>query len=111
MNEPHFFVTSRGVINLHRIIYAELAGEALVTIPETGNVVRFDPPDGARMTVFLESGEFHLRGDEVGEFMSLCARYHRFDCSPQGPPGLMDVVDQRTKAAIEKWPEPEKGKS
>lgn len=115
MSEPHFFVTSRGVINLNRIVYAELAGEPLVTMPETGTVVRFEPPDGPRMTVFLDQGEFRLEGEEeVGEFMSLCARYHRCDRKeawPEGTqPGLMDMVDQETKAAIGKWPV-EKGKS
>lgn len=66
MNEPHFFVSSQQVINLNHVLHAFL-GEKEVRVSMIGGV-----------TVVI-------KGDDVGEFALMCARYHHFARNEKWP--------------------------
>jgi hypothetical protein len=86
MSEPHFFVSSRGMINLNEVV---TAWRFKPGDPDPASEGTLNQTEIVLETLIVQMKDnkppVRLMGDDIGEFMLLCGRYHRFQQGDKFP--------------------------
>lgn len=85
MNSPHFFVWSGGVINLEKVIRAEIKRGSR----------GFEQPFECLDIELSEDCSVRLEGETIGRFMLHCARYHAVNMA-----NVLDTVEEMYLAKL-----------